>query len=109
GGEDGGEAPGLTYSAVLLRHATDRLPIEIYVFDVEGGSSTGRVLYDRPGPPIGDDVGDNGEIEAVFDRGIHSNPATMAIQIPAGTMIDPGDIVLEFDVKYVCNHADERT
>ena len=33
----------------------------------------------------------------------------MAIRIPAGTEIDPGDSLLEFDVKYVCNHDDERT
>ena len=33
----------------------------------------------------------------------------MAIRIPAGTEIDPGDFVFEFDVKYLCNHADDRT
>src|SRR6476620_1546434 len=95
---------GMIYSAVLLRHGNFRLPIELYVLDVEGGSSTGRVLYDRPGPPLGPELGNNGEIEARFDLGESTNRAVLAIQIPAGTEIDPGDVVLEFDVKFLCNH-----
>jgi hypothetical protein len=100
---------GMIYSAVLLRHGNFRLPIELYVLDVEGGSSTGRVLYDRPGPPLGPELGNNGEIEARFDLGESTNRAVLAIQIPAGTEIDPGDVVLEFDVKFLCNHDDQRT
>ena len=33
----------------------------------------------------------------------------MAIRIPAGTEIDPGIFQAQFDVKYLCNHDDERT
>ena len=105
----GDDTRGMNYSAILLRRANDRLPIEIYILDVEGGTSTGKALYDRPGPPLGPELGNNGEIEARFNLGINSNPATMAIRIPAGTEIDPGQLVFEFDVKYLCNHDDERT
>ena len=102
------ETRGMTYNAVLLRQGNYRLPTELYVLDSEGGA-TGRVLYDRPGPSIGEDIGDNGEIEAIFDIGVSRNLVTMAIRIPAGTEIDAGEILHQFDVKYLCNHADERT
>ena len=64
----------MNYSAVLLRHGNYRLPTELFVLDAEGGRHAERVLYDRPGPPIGADLGDNGEIEARFDLGIHVEP-----------------------------------
>jgi hypothetical protein len=108
-GSDGGEeARGMNYSAILLKHANYRLPTQLFVLDSAGGSS-GEVLYDRPGPPVGDDFGDNGEIEARFEIGQAANPGTYAIRIPAGTEIDPGQFRVEFDVKYVCNHDDDRT
>jgi len=105
-GDEG--AAGMTYNAILLSRASDRLPTEIFVLDSEDGV-TGEVLYDRPGPSLGQDVGDRGEIEAIFDRGVHANLVAMAVRMPAGTEIDPGEHLLQFDVKYLCNHADSRT
>ena len=107
--DDNDQARGLNYNAVLLEPANFRLPIELFVLDTEGGA-TGEVLHNRPGPTIGPDFGDNGEIEARFDLGVHVNLITMAIRIPAGTeIVEPGLLVLQFDVKYLCNHDDERT
>lgn len=102
------ETRPMTYNAVLLRSGNYRLPTELYVLDSEGGAS-GRVLYDRPGPTIGPDIGNHGEIESIFQEGISRNLVTMAIRIPAGTEIDPGETLHQFDVKYLCNHSDERT
>jgi len=104
---DNEESRGLIYSAVLLKHGNYRLPTELYVLDA--GGSSGDVLYDRPGPVIGPELGNHGEIEARFDLGQTVNPVVMAIRIPAGTEIDPGTFQAELDVKYACNHDDERT
>ena len=102
------ETRGMSYSAVLLKQGNYRLPTEIFVLDSEGGVS-GEVLYDRPGPSLGEGFGDRGEIEARFDTGTQANLVAMSIRIPAGTAIDPGQLLLQFDVKYLCNHDDERT
>ena len=109
GGEGNQEARGLIYNAVLLKHGNYRLPTELYVIDA--GGSSGDVLYDRPGPIVGPELGNHGEIEARFDLGQSTNPVAMAIRIPAGTEIDPGlgTFQAEFDVKFVCNHDDVRT
>jgi hypothetical protein len=104
----GDVAAAMSYSAVLLTHGNFRLPIQLYVID-QVGSATGEVLYGRPGPRVGEDLGDNGEIEARFERQQPSNASSLAIRIPAGTEIDPGPLVMQFDVKYVCNHDDSRT
>jgi len=104
---DNEESRGMIYNAVLLKHGNYRLPTELYV--VDSGGSSGQVLYDRPGPPIGPELGNHGEIEARFDLEQTTNPVVMAIRIPAGTEIDPGEVRFEFDVKYVCNHDDFRT
>jgi len=104
----GEETRGMNYNAVLLKHGDYRLPTELFVLDSELGVS-GEVLYDRPGPSIGEGFGDHGEIEARFDAETHANLVAMAIRIPAGTEIDPGETLLQFDVKYLCNHDDERT
>jgi hypothetical protein len=102
------EVRGMTYSAILLRQSFDRLPTELFVLD-QGAGVTGRVLYDRPGPPVGESLGDRGEIEARFDTGVQANAIVMQLRIPAGTLIDPGQLQLQFDVKYACNHDDQRT
>src|SRR5688572_893208 len=50
-GDDGEDARGMDYNAVLLEPGNFRLPIELFVLDTEGGA-TGDVLYNRPGPAI---------------------------------------------------------
>ena len=83
----------MIYNAVLLRHGNYRLPTELYVLDVEAGPAEESSMI-APVPRLGQSIGNHGEIEAIFDVRAIANLVTMAIRIPAGTEIDPGNFAL---------------
>src|SRR6478609_7758378 len=99
------------YSAVLLRHGNYRLPVELFVTSDDGAGS-GPVLEDRPGPRLASGLDDAAEIDLRFDRSlgpVSSRTFEMQLRIPAGTEMDPGLSVNEFDVKFLCDYVDGRS
>jgi hypothetical protein len=99
------------FSGVLLKDSNYRLPTELYVIADDGGGGGVNVVYPRPGPPLDPGVDDAGEIDLLFDSTAgFSSARTVDLQfrIPAGTAMDTGTVEAEFDVKYLCEYAEER-
>ena len=106
-----GENSTTNYSAVLLRHGDYRLPTELFVTGDDGAGS-GPVVFERPGPRLASGLDDAAEIDLRFDQSLGpvvSRTFEMQLRIPAGTEIDPGMAINEFDVKYLCDYADGRS
>jgi hypothetical protein len=98
------------YSALLLRSTDYRLPTQMFVI-ADDGAGSGSVLYDRPGPRLASGLDDAGEIDLRFNQSNSTVTRTfqMQMRIPAGTEIDPGLAVGEFDVQYLCDYLDGRS
>jgi hypothetical protein len=106
-----GENSTANYSAVLLRSGDYRLPTEMYVISDDGAGS-GPVLYERPGPRLASGLDDAAEIDLHFNQSLGpvvTRTFQMQMRIPAGTEIDPGIAVSEFDVKYLCDYGEGRS
>ena len=98
---------GAEYGAVLLRPLNYQLPSAFLFVVDDDGAGTGNVLYARPGPNPRQGLNDAGEIDLDFDSSlglIVTRTFTMQLRISAGTAIDPGSYLAEFDVKYRCDY-----
>jgi hypothetical protein len=107
-----GEGSSANYSALLLRTDDYRLPTEIYAITDDGTGGAGNVLHDRPGPTLNAGLNDAREIDLRFNQPnatVENRTVEMQIRIPAGTAIDPGIAVGEFDVKYLCDYLNGRS